>query len=301
MKPILNKIAYFILLAWAFMHALLPLRVLYIFSDIFYPLVYYVAGYRRKVVRMNLQNSFPDKTEDEMLKIEKGFYKHLCDYFFETIKLLHISDKEMKKRMIFHDLDVITDALAEGKSCFLYLGHYGNWEWVPSIMLQMPSDTFVGQIYRPLTSSAFEKLFLKIRTRFNTHCIKKNDTFREIVKHKRAGEKMLIGFISDQTPSVQNIGYWTIFMNQETPVFLGVEKISKKIDATVAYLDMQRVGRGMYEGTCRLITSNPAQEDEFSITEQYVRSIEKSILKDPRFWLWSHSRWKYKKVDVENR
>lgn len=301
MKRVVDAISYYFLFAWAFVHAILPLRVLYIYSDIFYPLVYYVVGYRKKVVRMNLKNSFPDKTKEEILKIERGFYRHLCDYFFETIKLLHISDKEMRKRMVFHDLHIITDALNDGKSCFLYLGHYGNWEWVPSIMLQMPDDTFVGQIYRPLTNSAFERLFLKIRTRFNTHCIKKNDTFREIVKHKRANEKMLIGFVSDQTPSVQNIGYWTTFMNQETPVFLGVEKISKKIDATVVYLDMQRKGRGMYEGTCKLITSNPAEEEEFSITEQYVRSIEKSILRDPRFWLWSHRRWKYKKSDVENR
>lgn len=301
MKTAIGNIGYWIIYTWALVHAILPLKVLYIFSDILYVLAYHLVGYRKKTVRTNLKNSFPEKTKEELYQIEKRFYRHLCDYFFETIKLLHISEEEIRKRMVFHNLELITDRLEEGRSCFLYLGHYGNWEWVPSIMLQMPDDTFIGQIYRPLTNSAFERLFLKIRTRFKTYCIKKNDTFREIVKRKRANEKMLIGFISDQTPSEQNIGYWTTFMNQETPVFLGVEKISKKIDASVAYLDMKKVGRGMYEGTCRLITDAPASETEFAITERYVRSSEETIMRDPAFWLWSHRRWKYRKTDVKNR
>lgn len=298
MKQISSKIGYSFLYVLAMAHAILPLRVLYVFSDILYVLAYHLVGYRKKVVRLNLKKSFPEKSESERLQIEKDFYKHLCDYFFETIKLLHISEDEMKKRMVFHNLDIITDTLEEGQSCFLFLGHYGNWEWVPSIMLQMPNDSFVGQIYRPLTNKAFDKLFLKIRGRFGTYGIKKNDTLREVVRLRKQGKKMLIGFIADQTPSQPNIGYWSTFLNQETPFLIGVEKISKMINATVAYLDVEKKARGMYEGTCRLITSSPAKEEEFFITEQYVRSIEKTIERNPSFWLWSHKRWKYNKANM---
>lgn len=248
---------------------------------------------------MNMKNSFPEKTDHELKELEKQFYHHFCDYFVETIKLMHISDEEMQKRMVFKNVDVIKDGMKDGNSCLLYLGHYCNWEWVPSINLLFPDNFLLAQIYKPLKNKAFDDLFLKIRSRFGSLGIKKDDTLREIIRQRRAGNQMLIGFISDQTPSVRNIHYWTNFLNQETPVFTGVERIARQTGFAVAYLDIQKVKRGHYVAECKLFSGNAKNTKEFELTETYIREMEKSILQNPAYWLWSHKRWKHKKADFK--
>lgn len=297
----LTKITYAIIYTWAYLHAILPFRCLYILSDIFYLIVYHLVGYRLKVVRSNMKNAFPEKTSEELKKLEKDFYHHFCDYFVETLKLLHISDQEMQKRMVFKNVDVLNDVMKDGNSCILYLGHYCNWEWVPSLNLLFPDKILLAQIYRPLKNVAFDNLFLKIRGRFGSLGIKKDDTFREIIRQRRAGQQMLLGFISDQSPSGRNIHYWTQFLNQDTAVFTGVERIAKQTGFAVAYLDMKKIKRGYYEAECRLITDNPKAEGEFAITEAYVQAMEKSIQYNPAYWLWSHKRWKHKKEEFKNK
>lgn len=292
----LNKIIYYTVYGWMHAHALLPFRLLYILSDILYFFAYRVVRYRIKIVRKNMKNSFPEKSPKELLKLEKDFYHHFCDYFVETIKLLHISDEEMQKRMVFKNVDAIKKAMENGNSCLLYMGHYGNWEWVSSITLLFDkNDTTLAQIYRPLRNKAFDDIFLKIRSQFGSIGIPKNNTLREIIRFRNNRQKMLIGFISDQTPSRNNIHYWTHFLNQETAVFTGVERIAKQTGFIVAYLDVIKTGRGKYVAECKMITDNPKDEPEFSITEQYVRMVETTIIRNPAYWLWSHNRWKYKK------
>lgn len=298
----MGKIQYYILYAYMWLHAILPFRVLYVFSDILYYVVYHLVGYRVKVVRRNLAASFPDKSAEELKKIEKDFYHNLCDYYFETIKLLHISDKEILKRMKFHNLELVEELSKDGNSVLMYLGHYGNWEWIPSLMMHLGGTNFqLGQIYRPLKNKAFDRLFLKIRSRFNTFSIAKDDTFRAIIRKRRDGIQTMIGFMADQTPSVMNIHYWTTFLNQETPFFNGVERIAKQTGFYVCYLDVQKVERGYYEATVRMISDNPKEEPEFAITEKYARAMEKTILRNPAYWLWSHKRWKRKREDVERQ
>ncbi|GAB6011788.1 lysophospholipid acyltransferase family protein [Viscerimonas tarda] len=292
-----NKIAYYLIYGWLFLHALLPLRLLYVLSDILYLFVYYIAGYRIKIVRKNLKNSFPEKSPKELLKLEKDFYHHFCDYFVETIKLLHISDKEMQERMIYKNIEVAEDILKTGNSCLMYLGHYGNWEWIPSITLMFDKNILLGQIYKHLSNKIFDRLFLKLRSRFGSVGISKGDTLRNIVRLRREGKQMVIGFIADQTPSRSNIHYWTMFLNQETPVFTGVERIAKLTGFGVAYLDITRVARGKYIAECKLISKDPKAEPEFFITGKYIHLFEETILRNPAYWLWSHNRWKYKKQD----
>lgn len=293
----LTKITYALLYTWTYLHALLPFRLLYALSDCMYIFVYHIARYRRKVVQTNLANSFPDKSQKELKGIEKEFYHHLCDYYIETIKLLHVTNKEIQDRIVFKNTEMIEELMKDGNSCMLYLGHYGNWEWVPSITLMFPENIQLAQIYRPLKNKAFDDLFLKIRSRFGSRSIKKDDTLRSIIRMKRDGKQTLIGFISDQSPSVRNIHYWTEFLNQDTAVFTGVERIAKQTGFAVAYLDVKQVGRGRYECECKLISDNPKEEPEFAITERYVREMEKSILRDPAYWLWSHKRWKHHPAD----
>lgn len=296
----MTQIIYHIVYAILYLHALLPMRVLYILADILYVPLYYVIRYRLKVVRNNLKNSFPDKSKKELREIEKEFYHHFCDYFVETIKLLHISESEIRDRISFTNMDIVKDVMKDNKSCIMFLGHYGNWEWVPSITLEFTDGTLLGQIYRPLKNKAFDELFLKIRSRFGSVSIAKNNTLRSILEFKKENKKVLIGFMSDQTPSLANIHYWTNFLNQDTPVYTGVERIAKKTGFSVTYLDVIKTGRGRYTCDVKLITADPKNEPEFAITEKYIREMEKTILRHPSYWLWTHKRWKHKRSDVEH-
>ena len=278
-----------------YVHARLPFWALYLLSDFLYLLLYYVIAYRKKVARTNLRNSFPEKTEKERRTIEKNFYRHFCDYFVETIKLLHISDEEIQKRIVFENPEILQKEMDKGQSGFLFLGHYGNWEWVTSLTLCFGKEIQLGQIYRPLRNKAVDAIFLKIRSRFGSVGIKKEDTFREIVRWKHEGIQSLIGFMADQTPSWNNIHYWSHFLQQDTPVFVGVERISRKVGGYVAYLDVEKVKRGHYRCRFEILSEHPEKEEENFITESYIRHIEKTILRNPAYWLWTHKRWKYKK------
>jgi KDO2-lipid IV(A) lauroyltransferase len=284
------------------LHALLPLKALYIFADILFILVYHIARYRRKLVRRNMSKSFLDKTEKEIIKLEKEFYHHFCDYFFETIKLLHISDDEMRKRMEFHGLDLLAEAMKDNKSCIMYLGHYGNWEWVPSIGLHLPQEMVKAQIYQRISSKSFDDIFIKIRTRFNSLNIERKETMRTIVKLRNEGKQTIYGFISDQRPPRYYDQYWTTFLNQDTLTLTGTERIARKTKFAVAYLDVQKTKRGHYKGTFSLISPDASREPEYAITELYMRKLEKTILRNPAYYLWTHNRWKFsKKKELDNK
>ncbi|MCW1734872.1 lysophospholipid acyltransferase family protein [Anaerorudis cellulosivorans] len=286
---------YYLLYGISYLHALLPLSVLYVLSDALYFFLYYIARYRRKVVRKNLTNAFPFKGKVEIEKIEKDFYRFLCDYYVETIKLLHISDEEVKQRMRFDNPELLNELAKNGNSCFMSLGHYGNWEYVPSVGFYLSPEIVQGQIYKQLHNSVFDRFFLKIRSRFSPKCIEMGEAFRTIVKNRNEGRSMLIGFINDQRPPRYYDQYWTTFLNQDTLVLTGMERIAAKFGFAVVYLDMQRVKRGYYRGTFSVITLDASKEEPYAVTEKYMRELEKTILRDPAYWLWSHNRWKFAK------
>lgn len=297
----INKILYTIIYSIFYLHALLPWKILYILSDILYILIYHIVGYRIKVVRNNLSATYPSKTKEELLSIEKQFYHHFCDYFVETIKLFHISDQEMAKRMVFKNMELVNDFEQQNRSVIMFLGHYGNWEWVTSITLPLDKDVKAAQIYRPLKNKVFDDLFLNLRKRFQSVGISKSNTLRAMVKLRQEKQKIIVGFMADQTPSPHNIHYWTTFLNQETPIFTGVERIAKQLDYPVVYLDVQKVSRGHYVGEVKLISENPKEEPEYAITEKYIREMENTIKRNPAYWLWTHKRWKYKREDIEKK
>ncbi|NLZ95397.1 MAG: acetyltransferase [Bacteroidales bacterium] len=293
----MNKkpLGYHIIYGLLKLHALLPLRVLYVFADILYILTYYIVRYRRKLVRKNLTNSFPKKTEQEIIKLEKQFYHHFCDYFFETIKLLHISDEEMRKRMEFHGHEELAQVMKDNKSCALYMGHYGNWEWVTSIGLHLPKEMVKAQIYQRISSKSFDEIFKKIRTRFNSLNIERKETMRSIIELRNEQKQVIIGFISDQRPPRYYDQYWTTFVNQDSLFLTGTERIARQAKYAVAYLDIEKIKRGHYKGTFSIISPDASQEPEFAITEMYARKLEKTILRNPANYLWTHNRWKFAK------
>lgn len=279
--------------------ALLPLSVLYVFSDILYPILYYLVRYRRKMVRKNLTNSFPNQSKGEIQKIERAFYRHLCDYFFETIKLLHISPEEMKKRMKFENLDLLERLTENGNSVIVYLGHYGNWEWVPSLALHVPEDLTLAQIYQEIENKALEQLFHRIRTQFGSLNIERGVAVKEVVKMRKEGIKTVIGFVTDQRPPRYYPDYWTTFLHQDTLVIVGAERLARMTGFAVAYLDIKQMKRGYYKGTFSVISVDPKNEPKFAISEKYMRKLEKTILRNPALWLWSHNRWKFSKETHE--
>lgn len=281
---------------YAFMALLarLPWSFLYILSDILALLIYHVIRYRRKVVRENLTNAFPHKSKEEIVAIEQKFYQHFADYIVETIKLLHVSDQEMQQRLVIENLEELRELIDSGESGYLLLGHYANWEWVTSLTMGVHSSAIIAQVYRPLKNKVMDMLFLKIRGRFNSVGVAKNDTYRTLVRWRKEQKQFLIGVMADQTPSAQNIHYWTHFLHQQTPVFTGIERIAKKLGGYVVYLDITKTGRGMYKGRFTVITTKPEETSPNYITETYIRLFEKTILREPAYWLWTHKRWKYK-------
>ena len=238
-----KPVGYHLLYAIMKLHALLPLRVLYLFSDVLYGVVYYVVRYRRKLVRKNLTNSFPHLSQSEIVKIEREFYRNFCDYFFETIKLLHISDEEMKRRMKFERLDLLAEAMSNHRSCAVYLGHYGNWEWVSSIGLHLPPQLVKAQIYQRISNRSFNEIFNKLRVRFDSLNIVRKKSMREIVRLRNEGKQVLYGFISDQRPPKYYDQYWTSFLNQDTLTLTGTERLAQQAEFAVVYLDIEKVKR----------------------------------------------------------
>lgn len=291
-----NKgMGYYLLYASLSLVAMLPFPVLYLISDLLYVLVYRLSRYRRKVVRKNLVNSFPNHSQQEIKSIEKEFYKHLCDYFVETIKTLRISDEEIRKRMVFTNPEMINELVKDGNSCFLSLGHYGNWEWVTSICLHLMPGVLAGQVYKKLSSNAFDQLFLRIRSRFDSQSIEMKSIYRTIIRNRNENKTMVIGFLNDQRPRKSNDEHWVMFMNQDTITQTGMERIAAQSGFSIVYLDLKKVKRGHYVGTFSLITADASKEEPFFVTDCYTQKLEKTIHAAPAYYLWSHNKWSRKR------
>ncbi|MDO4756946.1 MAG: lysophospholipid acyltransferase family protein [Parabacteroides sp.] len=299
------SVVYHIVNGFWYLLSLLPLCVLYLISDLIFFLLYYCIRYRRKVVRKNLVNSFPDKSLKEIIVVEKGFYAWFCDYVVETIRLRSMSKEELMKRMSFEGLEAIYEEMEqEGKTfCFAYLGHYCNWEWVSTLPLWTKDKLKCAQIYHPLEDEAFNRLFVRLRGRFGSESISMSETLRRIIQLKNEKQKTIIGFIADQTPMWNSIHLWMDFLNQETPVFTGTERIAKQVNACVYYIDITRPRRGYYRAVFKPIVHDEKKpvESEFPITEMYMHLLEETISREPAYWLWSHNRWKRKREVAERR
>ena len=290
------KFVYHILFFLLYLLSLLPLRLLYLLSDcLFFPL-FYVVKYRRKVVEKQLEECFPEKSIQERQVIEHQFYHFFCDYLVEVIKLFSISKEEMMRRMKFVGIEQVREELKDKKFCFLYLGHYCNWEYIASLSYWLP-EIHCGQIYHRIYNQAFDDLFLKLRGQFGGESILMKDTLRRILTLRGQEKKVMIGFIADQLPKWENMHHWTTFLNHDTSFFIGAERIAKQVDAALYYVDVERVKRGYYQVRFRLMTLHPKEFPDYELTDQYARLLEESIRRQPAYWLWTHKRWKRTKAE----
>lgn len=290
------KFVYHILFFLLYLLSLLPMRLLYLLSDcLFFPL-FHIVKYRRKVVEKQLDECFPEKSMQERRAIERQFYHFFCDYLVEVIKLFSISKKEMMSRMKFVGIEQVREELKDKKFCFLYLGHYCNWEYIASLSYWLP-EIHCGQIYHRIYNQAFDELFLKLRGQFGGESILMKDTLRRILTLRNQEKKVMIGFIADQLPKWENMHHWTTFLNHDTSFFIGAERIAKQVDAALYYVDVERVKRGYYQVRFRLMTLHPKEFPDYELTDQYARLLEESICRQPAYWLWTHKRWKRTKEE----
>lgn len=283
--------------------SLLPFRILYGMADIGYVLLYYIIRYRRGVVRKNLVTAFPEKSIDDIKTIERKFYHWFCDYFLEAIKLLSISEKELHRRFTIINSEEVEQCFQEGQDVAAILGHYCNWEWLSCVGMKLPPERETGLIYHPLRNKTFDYLFRKLRSHEqNSHVIPKKDILRYVVTKKREGVRNICGYISDQGPKWTNIHLWLPFLNHEyTPVFTGGERIMRKMNNAVFYVEMSRPKRGYYTATYKLITREPNTLPADDITRRFFCLLEETIRQEPAFYLWSHNRWKRTKEEFDRR
>ncbi|WP_243732431.1 lysophospholipid acyltransferase family protein [Pedobacter metabolipauper] len=271
--------------------SLLPLPVLYVFASLSYYLLYYIIGYRKKIVRENLINSFPDKSLEEIIKIEHTFFKFFSALIFEVIKLPAISDKELSKRVKFNNLEIVEAYFERGESLIAYTGHYSNWELgMMALGLRTPGKCYV--IYKPLSNPYFESWFYKWRTRTGNIFIPMRQTLRALATSRN--QPTMFCFAGDQTPVKGDARHWIDFLNQPTAVLTGVEKIAVQTNRPVIYFNMKLVKKGYYEVDCDTICTHPKDTAENQITKMCFNFLEDIINKDPAYWLWSHRRWKHK-------
>lgn len=295
------KVLYYLSYATLYLLSLLPLRALYALSDLIFMLVYHVAGYRRQLVFRNMSDAYPEKSPDEIRAVGRAFYHWFCDYMVETVKLMTISRRQLMRRMVFKNAELLDQLFREGHSVALYLGHYCNWEWVSSIPLWVHADILCGQIYHPLENKDYDRMFLNLRQRMGATSIPMAETLRRIVQYRREGRQVIIGYISDQIPFWNNIHHWLRFLNHDTPVLTGTERLIRQTGHAVVYLDMQRPRRGYYVGEFKLVTCQPKEMPEFEITDIYFRMLEETINRAPQYWLWTHNRWKRSREEFNLR
>lgn len=281
----------FYVLVWIF--SWLPLPVLYIFSDIYFLIIYYVVGYRKKVARRNIRKSFPEKSERELRAIERRFFRYFCDLFIETLYQIHMSEKEILKRIDIGNLDLILEQYAKDKSVMLMTAHYGNWEWGSAISLKLPSDKPLHNIYKKLNNPKFDAFMIRIRRKFKSGTIETHDLLRTMLRMRKVDQIATYGMISDQSPWVGNVNHWMTFLNQDTPILDGTEQLAKKFDYPVIYIHIERVKRGYYKCEYFPIALEPKLTSELEITKKYFSILEQKIKEAPEYWLWTHNRWKH--------
>jgi Kdo2-lipid IVA lauroyltransferase/acyltransferase len=289
----MKKVLFYILYAFISLITLLPLRALYLLSDLMFVLLYYFPSYRRDVVAKNLLNSFPEKSEEERKIIARRYYRHMADLIVETLKGMHISDREIKKRFVVKDTELYERYYNQGRDVLAVCSHYNNWEWLASFQLSTRLKSLT--VYKPLTDKYFDRLMLNIRSRYGADVAPMSSILKRLIKYKQEKVPTISAFVADQTPPRGEHVHWTTFLNQDTSFYIGTEKVAVMLDMVVIFIHVKKVKRGYYEAESTLVSEHPKDEKPGEITEKHVRLLENVIKEEPEYWLWSHRRWKHKR------
>ncbi|MEQ8217708.1 MAG: lysophospholipid acyltransferase family protein [Arenibacter sp.] len=277
--------------------SILPFRLFYFFSDFVFFVLFYVVGYRKRVVTENLARAFPDKSKKEIKKIKKAFYHHMCDMFLEMVKTLNLSKEELKERYKIINIEVLQD-IVKDRSVLIVCSHYANWEWNVSINNYVNAKGYA--VYQKIGNSYFDDLIKKIRAKWNTTLITQQETVKTVYRNVQNGVISAYGMVSDQSPQVKRAQYWSEFMGVKVPIFNGPESMARKLDLAVVFLKVSKVKRGYYQAEFIPITTAGKQTKNHEITDQFLRLTEQQIKEKPEHYLWTHKRWKHRnKVPLE--
>lgn len=291
----MNKpFGYYILMALTWPMQLFPLEFHYILSDFLYLLVYKLFGYRKNVVHQNLVRSFPDKSNDEIQKIEKQFYHNFCDMFIETLYFTHINAAKEAQRLDIKGIEEVEKYIAEGRNILALTGHFGNWEFMQLFINKLPIKTYY--VYKKLNNKTFDAFYRELRSRA-AHPLEMQQTYRQLAKDKVKKNPFAAYLISDQRPRRYEVKHWVTFMNQDTPVMLGPEKIAQKTNASVFYVELKQIKRGYHRVSFELLADQPEKTDQYQITDQFMKRLEQSIHEAPHQYFWTHKRWRFKKEE----
>ncbi|WP_339658749.1 lipid A biosynthesis acyltransferase [uncultured Polaribacter sp.] len=271
----------------------LPMRILYAISDFFFFLIYYVIGYRKKVVLENLKLAFPEKSEEERIKIAKGFFKHFTDLVMESVKSFTISEKEIRKRYTYKNIEVLQDITDTGKSIALVGTHHANWEWLLGLPLTL-HNIKSHAAYTKINNKYFENTLKKSRSRFGGVLYRTANTIKNIDKNYKNKEQSLYCLLSDQSPQLHKTHYWKEFMGVKVPIHTGAEMLAKKYNLSYVVWTSKKVKRGFYELEFQLITNEPNTFKNYDLTDVFLTISEKNINQQPEVYLWSHKRFKHR-------
>jgi Kdo2-lipid IVA lauroyltransferase/acyltransferase len=286
----MSLILFYISVAFWWLIALLPLRILYFLSDILFLVTYYFPGYRKKTVMNNLRNAFPEKTDAEIKTISRKFYRHFSDVLIEILKMIHLSPEELAERIKIKNPEVLNDLYRKNSSVIAVVGHYNNWEWILGTKPYVPHYSMA--IYKPLNNKYFNRFLIRNRSRYGVELISMRETLRKMVHYKKINKVTLCAFITDQSPVWEETQYWTYFLNQLTPVYLGIEKMAIKTGQAVVYLHVHKIARGRYEMEVIKLFDEVKNVSPYEITNKHLAVLENYIKAQPEFWLWTHRRWK---------
>ncbi len=287
----MKLVTYLILYPLILLISHLPFKILYFFSDITFYLLYYVFRYRRKVVRFNLEISKVTKSKSDLIRIEKEFYRHITDVFFEMFKFYSISTEEIKKRFYLENSEIIYDLAKEKKNVMFMATHYGGFEWFLSIGHHVPHLPFA--IYTPLTNKHLDSLVRKIRLKHGSKLISRYEASNYIDKQIEQKNLFLYGMAADQSAQIRSITYWRHFLGVKVPVFTGSERIAKEHNMPVVFGKMVKIKRGHYKVVIEMLSEFPRNHKDFEITDMYIERVEKQIRKNPEYYFWTHNRFKH--------
>lgn len=272
----------------------LPLRMFYMISDLMYLVIYHIVGYRRKVILENLQNSFPTKSPFEIKEIQKKFYVNFCDYIVETFKSFTISSTELRVRVQHINQDIFHEAKAENKNVILLAGHIFNWEWYNALATIIPQENSFP-VYRKVQNGFWEENIKTLRNRFGNQALEAKEVVRHIFRNPNDGNSVYM-FVADQTPHISEVTYGLNFLNQKTPVFVGYDKLSTRMDLAFVFCEMKKVKRGYYQINYHRIYPDGEKFVEHEVVKKFHHLLENTINKRPDNYLWSHRRWKYQQA-----
>ncbi len=278
----------------------MPLSVHYRIADyILYPVIYYVARYRRGITEKNLRLSFPEKSDSERRQIARDFYRQFCYTIVESIYGYRIDEEEMRRRVVFEGMEEVNRLVTAAGGGIFMLAHIGNWEWMASFQQWLSPGVTEMNVYRRLKNRAIDRLMLAIRAKRGGVCVEKQRILREMVRYRAEKKPVAVGLLCDQKPRPEVTRTWTMFLNQETGFLDGGEVLGRKFGYPVFYVYIIREQRGIYRTQMKLLAARPEETQEGEITTAYARLLEKNIREQPALWLWTHNRWKWGKVKGE--